>query len=138
MKASVRVSICGLKSKLPYINSFVENVKSEEKKYLVAFWFINTFFYFRFVLIYCMTSECIMLQVIIMTVSTHILIAFLTPRININRFTHILDCFHIFCTPCLEELLRNKSSLSCPLCRTVFAKQILPTLNCIHFRIFWN
>jgi hypothetical protein len=34
MKASVRVSICGLKSKLPYINSFVENAKSEEKKYL--------------------------------------------------------------------------------------------------------
>jgi hypothetical protein len=33
MKASVRVSICGLKSKLPYINSFVENAKSEEKKY---------------------------------------------------------------------------------------------------------
>jgi hypothetical protein len=34
MKASIRVSICGLKSKLPYINSFVENAKSEEKKYL--------------------------------------------------------------------------------------------------------
>ena len=40
---------------------------------------------------------------------------------SVYTFPRILDCFHIFCTPCLEQLLTNKSTFSCPLCRTVFA-----------------
>ncbi|CAG2219742.1 unnamed protein product [Mytilus edulis] len=30
----------------------------------------------------------------------------------------LLDCFHTFCTPCLEKLDVNDSYLTCPLCRT--------------------
>lgn len=41
---------------------------------------------------------------------------------SVYTFPRILDCFHIFCTPCLEQLLKNKSTFSCPLCRRVFAK----------------
>ena len=40
---------------------------------------------------------------------------------SVYTFPRILDCFHILCTPCLELLLKNKSTFACPLCRTVFA-----------------
>ena len=50
---------------------------------------------------------------------------------SVYTFPRILDCFHIFCTPCLEELLKTQSSLSCPLCRTVFA-----TTNIANFELY--
>ncbi|XP_052086215.1 uncharacterized protein LOC127723583 [Mytilus californianus] len=29
----------------------------------------------------------------------------------------ILNCFHVFCTPCLEKLIENTQTFRCPLCR---------------------
>ena len=30
----------------------------------------------------------------------------------------ILNCFHTFCSSCLDDLVSNDNKLSCPLCRT--------------------
>ncbi|VDI43695.1 Hypothetical predicted protein [Mytilus galloprovincialis] len=41
--------------------------------------------------------------------------------ICLSAFTKplVLDCFHIFCTPCIAKLAEDKDSLTCPLCRAV-------------------
>ncbi|CAG2246099.1 TRIM2_3 [Mytilus edulis] len=31
----------------------------------------------------------------------------------------LLDCFHIFCTPCISKLTEGKNTVICPLCRAV-------------------
>ncbi|XP_076099449.1 E3 ubiquitin-protein ligase TRIM45-like [Mytilus galloprovincialis] len=33
----------------------------------------------------------------------------------------LLECFHTFCTPCLEKLDVNENNVTCPLCRTQIA-----------------
>jgi hypothetical protein len=50
---------------------------------------------------------------------------------SVYTFPRILDCFHIFCTPCLEQLLKNKPIFSCPPCRTV-----LPTKHIANFELY--
>lgn len=41
--------------------------------------------------------------------------------ICLSTFTKpiLLDCFHIFCTPCVTKLAEGKETLICPLCRAV-------------------
>ncbi|VDH90076.1 tripartite motif-containing protein 2/3 [Mytilus galloprovincialis] len=45
--------------------------------------------------------------------------------ICLSAFTKpiLLDCFHIYCTPCVTKLVEGKETLICPLCRAV---HILP------------
>ncbi|CAC5380414.1 TRIM2_3 [Mytilus coruscus] len=45
--------------------------------------------------------------------------------ICLSAFTKpvLLNCFHIFCTPCITKLAEGKETLICPLCRAV---QVLP------------
>ena len=50
---------------------------------------------------------------------------------SVYTFPRILDCFHIFCTPCLEQLLKDKPIFSCPPCRTV-----LPTKHIANFELY--
>ena len=42
-------------------------------------------------------------------------------RICLSPFTkpRMLDCLHIFCTPCLETLAGENAKLTCPLCRSM-------------------
>ncbi|VDH92277.1 Hypothetical predicted protein [Mytilus galloprovincialis] len=43
--------------------------------------------------------------------------------ICLSAFTKpiLLNCFHIFCTPCVTKLVEGKNGIICPLCKAVHA-----------------
>ncbi|CAC5367415.1 TRIM56 [Mytilus coruscus] len=55
--------------------------------------------------------------------------------ICLSAFTKpiLLDCFHIFCTPCITKLAEGKDSLTCPVCRAV---HLIPSNGVEEFTVY--